>query len=200
MIAPTDMTGQRFGHLLVTGASDVRLHGKLTVACRCDCGAEKRVVASRLREGRTTSCGCARFEWLAKRPKTPVFQLAEQRRERLANVFSLAYDATHSIPDAIDAVLAVAREIHASTGCEWAEWVDDILASVAAQHVITVEDLVFGGRPFASARYEAFDALNHRGMTFADIGRLFHVHHTTVMAGVKMYRRRAGVPKLRAVG
>lgn len=55
-----DLTGHRFGSLLVTKISDKRLGRKKERAweCVCDCG-NKRVVSTRnLRKGRSTSCGC----------------------------------------------------------------------------------------------------------------------------------------------
>ena len=57
-----DMTGQRFGRLLVLGPADLpasRLNGqRLGWRCRCDCGAE--IVAARkdLLSGKLLSCGC----------------------------------------------------------------------------------------------------------------------------------------------
>lgn len=52
-----DLTGHRFGRLLVLGRLPNR--GKqLYYLCKCDCGKEKEVAAKHLRSGATTSCGC----------------------------------------------------------------------------------------------------------------------------------------------
>lgn len=52
-----DITGQRFGRLVVLG---VERSGKggLLWRCRCDCGQERLNVSYALRTGRIQSCGC----------------------------------------------------------------------------------------------------------------------------------------------
>jgi hypothetical protein len=49
----TDLTGQRFGRLLVVGYKHSRYWN-----CLCDCGNIKTVRADALKEGKTKSCGC----------------------------------------------------------------------------------------------------------------------------------------------
>ena len=61
-----DLTGQRFGRILVLGYShtasnSVRWH------CRCDCGTEKVIAGGSLRRGTTVSCGCQKVEKLVER-------------------------------------------------------------------------------------------------------------------------------------
>ena len=51
-----DLTGQRFGKLLVLRQSEHHLGGKPAWVCRCDCGAEKPVRSSSLRMGKSTAC------------------------------------------------------------------------------------------------------------------------------------------------
>lgn len=63
-----DMTGQRFGRLLVQSRSESR-HGA-TWLCRCDCGTRKIVAASNLRNGSTKSCGCFHDEAARKHGDT----------------------------------------------------------------------------------------------------------------------------------
>lgn len=53
-----DLTGQRFGRLTVTGPAEKNRSGHVCWHCRCDCGNETVVVASRLKSGKTKSCGC----------------------------------------------------------------------------------------------------------------------------------------------
>ena len=54
-----DLTGQRFG--LLTVVERVESIGNRTAwLCRCDCGGERVVKTMHLREGKVTSCGCAK--------------------------------------------------------------------------------------------------------------------------------------------
>jgi hypothetical protein len=58
---PLDLTGQRFGRLLVgERAPDRHGHSRKAWRCLCDCGAEAVVTTTALRSGNTRSCGCAR--------------------------------------------------------------------------------------------------------------------------------------------
>ena len=51
------LIGQRFGRLVVI--ADAGRQGKRSLwHCRCDCGGEKTVVGTKLREGAIKSCGC----------------------------------------------------------------------------------------------------------------------------------------------
>ena len=57
-----DLTGQRFGRLIVierVGTSDV---GSATWRCLCDCGNEIIVSSHSLRTNNTKSCGCLKLE------------------------------------------------------------------------------------------------------------------------------------------
>lgn len=58
-----DLSGMRFGHLLVLGrAGDYRSPGGTRARrwrCRCDCGREKPVLEGNLLSGNSRSCGCA---------------------------------------------------------------------------------------------------------------------------------------------
>ena len=56
-----NMTGQRFGRLVVVGRSGrVNKQGSPYWLCRCDCGGETATQAGHLRNGHTQSCGCHR--------------------------------------------------------------------------------------------------------------------------------------------
>lgn len=56
-----DLTGQRFGRLMVLErAPNVR--GRGAWLCRCNCGKEKIISTDRLRSGESRSCGCLRSE------------------------------------------------------------------------------------------------------------------------------------------
>ena len=60
-----DITGQRFGRLLVIG-----LYGRVPSGeqfktmwnCKCDCGNEKVISGAELKNGHTNSCGCLHKE------------------------------------------------------------------------------------------------------------------------------------------
>ena len=53
-----DLSGQRFGRLVVLDKY-IKVKGKNTKwLCRCDCGTEKYIINTNLIKGVTTSCGC----------------------------------------------------------------------------------------------------------------------------------------------
>jgi len=56
-----DLTGKRFGRLVVLEYSD-SVNGSPRWRCRCDCGKETVVYGGNLRRGYTQSCGCYRHE------------------------------------------------------------------------------------------------------------------------------------------
>lgn len=61
MGALVDLTGKRFGRLVVLRLEEMRgnKHGTNAVwLCRCDCGVEKVAYSMNLQRGKTTSCGC----------------------------------------------------------------------------------------------------------------------------------------------
>lgn len=53
-----DLTGKRFGRLVVAGLCGHNKYGQAIWACKCDCGNISKVRGSDLRTGRTLSCGC----------------------------------------------------------------------------------------------------------------------------------------------
>ena len=53
-----DLTGQVFGRLTVLDRAGTAKCGAAMWRCRCECGAEKVVMGSSLRNGNTLSCGC----------------------------------------------------------------------------------------------------------------------------------------------
>jgi len=63
-----DLTGRKFGRLLVTGVSvtdtyeDGSPKGASMFVCRCDCGKESVVRGNALSSGKSNSCGCRRLE------------------------------------------------------------------------------------------------------------------------------------------
>lgn len=64
-----DLTGYKFGRLTVVEYSYSKRYKKSTVVywkCKCDCGNECIVAASKLRSGHTKSCGCYSRELASK--------------------------------------------------------------------------------------------------------------------------------------
>lgn len=63
---PIDLKGQRFGKLVAIKKSEPHFtvggHKQTVWLCKCDCGQITRVQLQSLRNGRTKSCGCLRFE------------------------------------------------------------------------------------------------------------------------------------------
>ena len=60
-----DMTGQRYGKLVVIKRGENDKHGKAQWWCQCDCGSsEKLINGAALRRGLTVSCGCNKLEKL----------------------------------------------------------------------------------------------------------------------------------------
>ena len=69
-----DLTGQRFGCLVVKGREGSYRpkrpddgHSEPTWRCRCDCGNESFVLGCNLKAGRTKSCGCFQKQKLKER-------------------------------------------------------------------------------------------------------------------------------------
>lgn len=63
MSKPLDMTGNKYGKLLVVSFSHVNEHKHRCFHVKCDCGVEKIVPGHVLRNGATKSCGCLRGEF-----------------------------------------------------------------------------------------------------------------------------------------
>ncbi len=62
MTIVNDLTGQRFGRLVVLGPSQESLRGKTRWDCLCDCGRVKSIAGAALRRGDTRSCSCLQAE------------------------------------------------------------------------------------------------------------------------------------------
>lgn len=64
-----DLTGQRYGRLVVLAQEPETRKGVLRWHVLCDCGTRTSVTSARLRYGITRSCGCLRRELLSQRAK-----------------------------------------------------------------------------------------------------------------------------------
>lgn len=70
-----DLTGQRFGRLVVIRDSGERASSRVAMwECKCDCGEISFVSRANLRSGHTKSCGCLNKEIISKRLKTKGYQ------------------------------------------------------------------------------------------------------------------------------
>lgn len=74
MAKSIDLTGQRYGRLVVLKLYEVRDnpcgHKYKVWLCKCDCGTIKPVIQGCLRNSETKSCGCLQKELLSERQKT----------------------------------------------------------------------------------------------------------------------------------
>lgn len=77
-----DLTGQRFGRLVVEGFSHKGKDGHSMWKCRCECGNIKVINGTSLKYGRSKSCGCLHNELLSDRN----FKHGE-RHTRLYNIW-----------------------------------------------------------------------------------------------------------------
>ena len=114
MSVKKDLTGQRFGRLVVVRESEKRINGCVGWECVCDCGETTIVSGVHLRRGKTKSCGCWRkensrilVEKLGKPPrvigaengrykhggaKTRLHRIWSGMKQRCTNVKSHAYE------------------------------------------------------------------------------------------------------------
>lgn len=58
-----DITGERFGRLVVLSLSQQRLSGRVTWECKCDCGNDKLARSDHLVQGKVQSCGCYNVDY-----------------------------------------------------------------------------------------------------------------------------------------
>jgi hypothetical protein len=68
-----DLTGQKFGRLTVLRQGETRKNGGSDWVCLCDCGETTVAVGSRIRLGKTKSCGCLGIEWAKSLGANKVF-------------------------------------------------------------------------------------------------------------------------------
>lgn len=74
-----DLTGKRFGRLVVVKKSENRTKkGRLLWECKCDCGNTTDVAGMSLKNEHTVSCGCYRREVLKKRDAPQLVESLEK--------------------------------------------------------------------------------------------------------------------------
>jgi len=62
-----DLTGKRFGRLIVIERSGSDKRGNSMWLCKCDCGTEKVIRGEKLNSGQTKSCGCLMRELIGRK-------------------------------------------------------------------------------------------------------------------------------------
>lgn len=89
-----DISGQRFGMLVVTEYSHTNSDYKACFKCKCDCGNTLITTGKSLRLGLTKTCGCTRKEMMSKsntthgdcrNGKTPEYNIWRSMKERCLN-------------------------------------------------------------------------------------------------------------------
>jgi hypothetical protein len=96
-----DITGQRFGRLIVLKFDGLDAFRAAMFLCSCDCGNEKSIRSRDLRRGVSTSCGCYRTELTVLRSTThglaprghhfKIYKLWASMKERCSNPNNHAY-------------------------------------------------------------------------------------------------------------
>lgn len=86
-----DLTGRRFGRLLVTSFSGINKQQHSTWNCICDCGTQCTVVGTKLTRGNTQSCGCLNREAVRAKNTTHGYS-----RHYLWNTYYKMLDRCHN--------------------------------------------------------------------------------------------------------
>lgn len=95
-----DLTGKKFGRLLVLGQSSDRYYNRATWDCVCECGNHTTVVGNSLKRGRTQSCGCLKRERTTEALRLPageagrrcLFNNYKHQARKRGKEFSLPFD------------------------------------------------------------------------------------------------------------
>jgi hypothetical protein len=93
MAKKVDLTGKRFGRLLVIGLDHLDKRRGKYYLCKCDCGNEKITMGSNLTNGGTKSCGCLQKENTSKRAS---IDLLGQKFGRLEVIKFVGVDKNHT--------------------------------------------------------------------------------------------------------
>lgn len=92
-----DLTGQRFGRLVVLHRDGKRKNGNAAWLCQCDCGNRVTVDSYAMRHGSVRSCGCLRRDNLRRLAETnPAFMDMQQRgAAALQDQHGVSYASLH---------------------------------------------------------------------------------------------------------
>lgn len=103
MRAP-DMSGVRFGALLVVARGANNRDGTATWECVCDCGERRVIAGTTLRAGRRRSCGC----------QSPRFTAERMRKHGLSR--SRTYSIWHGMRQRCESDKAAKKHLYCSKG------------------------------------------------------------------------------------
>lgn len=78
-MAGMDITGVRSGRLVALHFSRINQNAKRLWLCKCDCGNECEVIGTRIKNGRTSSCGCLHAETAAQNGKNAAAKIGASR-------------------------------------------------------------------------------------------------------------------------
>lgn len=98
MPAFQDLTGRKFGDLLVVRQAETSSCGKIRWVCECDCGKQRTVQAAHLISGHTKSCGCYNKRRIKETfithgcTKTRLYSIWSSMKTRCYNARSKAYN------------------------------------------------------------------------------------------------------------
>jgi hypothetical protein len=93
-IISENLIGQKFGKLTVIERVSSR-YNAIRWLCQCECSNQKEIRGSKLRNGRTKSCGCSRTDWLKLRPFEYLYKIlvnSNKRLDRKHRKVSLTYE------------------------------------------------------------------------------------------------------------
>ena len=95
MPAKINMTGERYGRLLVVEQNKTDKRGEVWWLCRCDCGKTVAVRGSYLRTGATKSCGCLHQDSITKHgmSDTRLYSIWHAMNQRCSNKNNERYDS-----------------------------------------------------------------------------------------------------------
>lgn len=80
-----EMTGKRFGRLLVVAESGRMRSRQIRWKCVCDCGSIHFTEGNALRSGRTQSCGCRKIDGKHGRSRSLEYRIWQAMRQRCSN-------------------------------------------------------------------------------------------------------------------
>lgn len=89
-----DLSGQRFGRLVVVKEAGRSSNGKALWLCECDCGNRRIFYGEKLRCGETRSCGCYRREITGKQ-----FRKYNQVNKRIYRIWKLMHKRCYNPND-----------------------------------------------------------------------------------------------------
>ena len=79
-----DLTGKRYGRLIVLERVGTDKQRRATWKCLCDCGNKRVIAGVNMTRGKTRSCGCLAKEALQKGKEAAAYKKADRlRQERM---------------------------------------------------------------------------------------------------------------------